>query len=168
MSDDGDASCLTPTVTLVPADSMIRANESVAIAVYTNGAVNVAAYEAGVDAVGGESGDLELVDVFVEADRKDFVFRGVDAIPAADKVGGRLGGVSLGDAVDAAGQRYLGTFVFRATPDARGMFHVGLRGGNGTFLRDGKGAPVSFDAGAPVAITVRGPVALTPLELAPR
>lgn len=96
-----------------------------AIDVYVSGAANVAAYEVALGVSAADAalagtfdsaghGQLVVEELFVDSQRADFLFGAVESISAADKAGSRLGGVVLGEAVDATEARYLGTFVLRA------------------------------------------------------
>ena len=148
---------LDPVIFLAPERTRLRPDGSVNVDVFATGVANVGTYEVALDVSDGDSGGLDLVDLFVEAGREDFVFGTGEALSAVDESGGRLGGVLVADAAPAAEPAYLGTFVFHASSDAGGTFYLTLRGGKGTFLRDTNANPIAFRSGPDMAVTVQSP-----------
>ena len=169
---DGYPALAQAAITLVPDRAMVRPGEAVAVDVYAAGALNLAVYEVALEVSGpgrppddspvpddpvfqtASAGRLILEDLFVDHARQDFVFGGIEFLDAADEIGGRLGALALDQAIDVVEAAYLGTFVFRASPDAEGTFYLNLRGGPGTFLRTPPAALIPFLPVSPVAIIV--------------
>ncbi len=107
--------------------------------VYASNVASLRGYEIALDVYGGKSGGLTLQDLWIDAQRSEFVFGGADSYPTVDKVQGRLACVELSGGVPVSEQAYLGTFVFQASPDAKGDFTVVPRSDDGTILFDALG-----------------------------
>ena len=127
----------TARLSLSPATHWARPKEPVAVEVSLEGVSNLRAFQVAMDASGGDSGSLILEKVFIDETREDFIFAQQSPLTIADQKRQRTvaalwqGGVS---AVDE--QRYLATFVFVPTRDAKGAFSLTLRDEPGTMLRD--------------------------------
>jgi hypothetical protein len=124
--------------------------------VFVQGVTNLRSYQIGLVTSGGLGGELVREDVEIEASRADFVFSELDAISAADKVGGRLAGVLVDGSVDKATPAYLGTYAFRPSPDATGTFEVTVDTGSKSFLADGQNEMVEFRTGPAALISIGG------------
>jgi hypothetical protein len=151
-------------VFITPLEASLKAGESIGFEVYTTGAGNVAVFEVALDVSDGSAGTLVMEDIFVDVSCEKFLFGTVESLQAVDAANGRLGAAAFDGGVDAVEPAYLGTFVFRATEDASGTFHVSLRDGIGTFLRDGEGVPIPFERGPAVAINVLAPEGRKPIR----
>ena len=111
-----------------PRDAGIRAGDNIAIDVFLADAQSsLQSYQLHVEASGGDQGTTRLEDIRVEK-RKDFVFAETagrfDAVNVTK--GQMLSGLNDGG-VATRPLAYLATYVYRATPDARGMFVVDVR-----------------------------------------
>ena len=125
------------------------------VEVFASDFVDLRGYEVAVEVVGGETGILDLEDLYIGIDRKEFVFAGQESYHAVDMANGRMvcalpeGGVSSKDAL------YLGTFVLRAGPESRGTFQVIPRTGDGTILLDSSGRRLEIVDTTEAAISVK-------------
>ena len=124
--------------------------------VYVQGVSNLRSYQIGLQVSGGDGGELVREDLRIDEGRPDFVFRDLDVIAAADPAGGRLAGVLIDGGVDKATAAYLGTYAFRATPDASGTFQVSIDAGAKSFLADSQNEMTEFRSGPAVLITIGG------------
>jgi hypothetical protein len=122
--------------------------------VFVQGVSNLRTYQVGLEASGGLHGELVREVVEIDSARPDFVFGSLQAISAADQVGGRMTGVLMNGGVNKATPAYLGTYAFRPSPDAAGTFEVTLETVMNTFLMDEENEKFEFRAGPPALITV--------------
>lgn len=122
--------------------------------IYVEGASDLRSYQVMLLIGGGESGRLELADVKIHQDRSDFVFNGVEFVPVEGVVNGRLGAVTWTESVDAPGQAYLGTYSFRASSDAQGVFRIAIDVGMETILGNSNSEEMSYSAGPDARIVV--------------
>jgi hypothetical protein len=102
-----------------------------------------------VDVTGGTAGTLDVESITFDILDPEFVFpyptySGSDYVTAGHVGGGRLSaGLYVGSVTDVR-PGYLGTFVFRASPDADGTFTVSVRLAD-TLLRDASSDPITID-----------------------
>ena len=132
-----------PVVQVVPRRPRVRPGDLVTVDLYANGIADLQAYELAVTSTGGIHGGLVLKDIYVDAAREDYVFRGMDDAWAADRIGRRVVTLSLDGAAPALEPSYLGTMEFRATRDAAGTFILLLRIDGGVHLLDSSGRSMS-------------------------
>ena len=121
------------TVRLVPTTDYVLPGGYVDVEVYINDVDSLTMYQISLDAYSGSHGRLTITDVWVDADRADYVFEG-DFIHAADSQGGRAGAIHLTHAFDVAESAYLATFRLAASGDAAGTFTVDLGDEQANFL----------------------------------
>ena len=144
---------------VVPAGAVIQlvptrqADGSYQVEVYLEGASGLRTYQVKLQTSGGRSGQLVREAVSIDTGRADYVFADQDVVQAADQTGGRIGGTLYGGAVDAA-RAYLGTYLFRPTSDAAGVFQISVMGNRDSFLADASSGEVPFNKGAGATITV--------------
>jgi hypothetical protein len=141
-----------PVINLVPAGQ--SADGLYLVDVFVQGAFNLRSYQIGVVVTGGTSGELVRDELQIETARPDFVFGELEAISAADQVGGRLAGVLIDGGVDRSAAAYLGTYSFRPSPDAAGTFQVSIDVGPKSFLADPGNEMVEYRTGTAALITV--------------
>ncbi len=140
-------------ITLVPTGTQ---DGAYMVDVYLQGVANLRTYQIGLIVDGGTAGDLVREEARIEQTREDFVFGELDAIVAADQVGGRLAGVLKDGAVDRPDAAYLGTYEFRPTLDAAGSFQISIDTGEKSFLADGGNERMEFATGPAAVINVGG------------
>jgi hypothetical protein len=141
-----------PVINLVPAGQ--SADGLYLVDVFVQGASNLRSYQIGVVVTGGTNGELVRDELQIETARPDFVFGELEAISAADQVGGRLGGVLIDGGVTRPAPAYLGTYSFRPSPDAAGTFQVSIDDGVKTFLADPANEMVEHRTGTAALITI--------------
>ncbi len=145
---------ILPVVTVVPAG---MEDGAYLFDVSVQGVTNLRTYQVGLVVDGGARGHLLREDVQIDESRVDFVFRDLDVVAATDHVGGRLAGVLRDGAVDEPGPAYLGTFAFRATPDASGTFQIQIdSSGEKSFLADSQNEMLEFATGPGAMVTIGG------------
>jgi hypothetical protein len=164
---NGERPILVPTQTPVSAlISLVPVGESdgaYLVDVFVQGVTNLRSYQIGLVTSGGQGGELVREEVDIDKARADFVFVELEAISAADQVGGRLAGVLVDGSVEKATPAYLGTFAFRPSPDAAGTFEVAIDTGIKSFLADGQNEMFEFRTG-PAALIIIGDVLPQPVE----
>lgn len=138
-------------ISLVPAG---QSDGAYLVEVYVQGVTNLRSYQVGLVTSGGMGGELVREEVEIDKTRPDFVFTNLEAISAADQVGGRLAGVLVDGGVNKETPAYLGTYAFRAAPGAAGTFEVAIDSDVKTFLADSKNQMIEFRAGPAVSISV--------------
>jgi hypothetical protein len=105
---------------------------AIAVDVFIDGRIDaLRSYQLDVDATGGRSGALKLVDIRID-DRKDGVFVGrTDAFDAFNvNTGQMLSGLDDVDGTTVTNGAYLATFVYEATKDATGEFVIDIAVGD--------------------------------------
>jgi hypothetical protein len=122
--------------------------------VFVQGVSNLRTYQVGLTVEGGNAGELVREEVIIDEDRPDYVFTQLNYLAPADQVGGRAAGVLHDGVVDKAEPAYLGTFAFRATPDAAGTFQVSVDTGSKSLLADGQNEQLEFATSTPATITI--------------
>jgi hypothetical protein len=111
-------------------------------------------YQLDAQVTGGSAGQLELVNVRIDA-RKDAVFAGRDDLLSAFNItsGQMLSGLS-GDGVATAPQAYLATFTYEATADAIGDFVIDVPLDGQTFLISTDNGMIELLSSVPARIEV--------------
>jgi len=157
---NGERPILVPTQTPVSAlISLVPVGESdgaYLVDVFVQGVTNLRSYQIGLVTSGGQGGELVREEVDIDKARADFVFVELEAISAADQVGGRLAGVLVDGSVEKATPAYLGTFAFRPSPGASGTFEIAIDTGVKSFLADGQNEMFEFRTGPAAQITIGG------------
>ncbi len=119
------------------------------------GAEDVRLCEVAIDVNGGDSGTLVLDNVFIDADRPDFVFAGHSPVSINDTGRQRATSALWEGGESAVGRpRYLATFVFVASHDATGVFELTLRDDPETMLRDSLNQPIAISESGAANIKV--------------
>ena len=119
---------------VVPREASGLAGDLFTVDVFIRSAASLRTYQVALDVTGGNSGSLTREEAWMDVDRADYIFGDAQAIKAVDEVGGRMGGVLMDGAVQAAGPVYIGTFAFRASDDAEGTFAINARSNGDTFI----------------------------------
>jgi len=117
------------------------------------------AYQVAVDVTGGTTGTLDQDSLSIDTTRGDFVFSAIppgDVVIALDESGGRLASALYSGGVVGVSNEYLGTFTFRASPDAGGTFTISVRLAD-TLLRDSARAAVALQDTISAQVTVEVP-----------
>jgi len=140
-----------PLFTVVPAGEK---NGRYLVDVFVQGATDLRSYQVMLVTGGGEAGRLELDAVNTDKTRPDYVFTGLEVIDASSPVTGRLVATLYDGAVNAATPMYLGTYAFRPTADARGMFRVNVELSSETILADRSNNEMGYSAGADARVMV--------------
>ncbi len=124
------------------------------IDVFVQGVRNLRSYQIGLLVEGGSSGELMREEVVIDNTRPDFVYGQLPTISAADEVGGRLMGVLINGSVERNSPAYLGTYAFRPSPDAAGVFEIKFDTETKSLMQDGQNATMQFRTGPPALIAV--------------
>ena len=145
----------TVEITLLAKEST-RSGETVyEVEVFASDFVDLRGYQVAVDITGGETGTLDLEDVYIDLERKDHVFGGLASYDAVDVGNGRMMCVLSEGGVSSIDPLYLGTFVLRAAPETSGTFQVIPRAGDGTILLDSAGRRLEIVNAAEAAVLVK-------------
>lgn len=115
-----------PTMRVVADQSSIAPGDAVTVDVFVSGVPSLRTYQVKVGTTGGQSGRLGFEDLWVDHERADYVFGTAQKLDAVDRTGGRIGGVLMTGGVNAVQSRYLGSYTFRASPDASGTFEINI------------------------------------------
>jgi len=142
-----------PLVSIVPAG---ESDDGYTFDVYVSRVVDLRGYQVAVEVTGGDSGQLKVEDVRIDPARKDYVFRSLVPFTATDVTGARLAGALLRSdgGSDAETPAYLGSFTFRPSDDAQGLFEVRVRLEKQSLLRDSDGEAIEFRAGPAPEVTI--------------
>jgi len=128
---------------LVPSTDLVHPNEAVDVEVFTDSVENLGAYQVTVEVTGGTVGSLQLEAVAIDTGRQDYVFSGASASTGTSLVGASLGAVLMNPGGWVfEGPAYLGTFTYRASADAAGVFTVSVRPELASFLNDAAGSVI--------------------------
>jgi hypothetical protein len=144
---------ISAMVTLVPSGAE---GDLHFVDVFVQGVTGLRTYQVSLVVDGGTQGELVRDEVSVEEQRPDFVFKDLDVITAADQIGGRAMSTLRDGIVDRPEASYLGTYAFRATPDAAGTFEVTVDMSEKSFLADSQNEMIEFQPGPAAVITVGG------------
>ncbi len=143
-----------PLLTTVASEATIAPGSAVTVTVFLSGVADLRGLQVALDVTGGMSGALEQESMSIAVDRPDYVFGSRPAVTSTDPVSGRLLSALYSGGVAVTETAYVGTYVFRASPDARGTFIVNVRTNHETLLRDSKGLPIGFRIGDGAAISL--------------
>jgi hypothetical protein len=152
-----------PRIWLVPSTRTVAPGEAVRFDVYAQGMVDIRGYQVALAVKGGATGVLAPDVVRIDAGRDDYLFSGKAVSAATDTAGSRLAGAVRAGGTTTTKPVFLGSFDFRASPDASGTFQVGFRTTE-TLFRDSGNAARRVDATAVISIGVGG---ATPTDSGP-
>lgn len=120
-------------VVLIPDQRAGKAGDTFLVEVFLMGVnATLRGYQVALDAVGGETGRLELDDIIIDSGHADYVFEGTEGLNATDVASSRMLNALAAGSVDLKDRSYLATFVFKASSDARGDFQITVRGNDET------------------------------------
>lgn len=148
---------LTPMGTMLTVTSSkttAQAGEMINVDVFVSQAQDLRGYQVAVEATGGKSGGLHLVDIHQDAARADWVFGGEQIVNAVDVNGSRMVAALFSGSTNVAMPKYLGTFSFQSTKDASGTFAVKVRASDETALRDSNSQPIGYHVGPAVLVNI--------------
>jgi len=149
---------LAVSMVIVPPADVHSAGSVVDAAVYLVGAKSVGAYQFVVEVSTPKLGWMRRDELLIDANREDYVFRGLSPRTEIDFTSGTLGAtVDPNEATPGGKTVYLGTVRFRTSADAEGTFNVHIKRCPNTFVRDESGASVLFNHGGAV-LRLREPV----------
>jgi len=146
---------LPASLLLIPKQKDMSAGGALEVDVFAGSVTNLRGYELRLHAEGGARGDLSVVDVRVDAARKNFVFTGQDAVVAPNVSGSRFVVALEQSVVSSRRPVYLGTFVLKSSRGARGAFELGIEAGVDTYLLDSVGKPLAVQNPEKVIVNVR-------------
>jgi hypothetical protein len=129
-----ELSAVEEGVTLVPDQQTGRAGDTIVVKVYVKDIHDVRGYQVTLDITGGERGQLVVDDIFIDEGSTEYLFEGTQGFNAVNTDRRLIVNALPAGAVDRAGRAYLGTYVLKASPDARGDFEVTVLGGEDTLF----------------------------------
>lgn len=129
------------TVSMVPSDDLIPQGDLIEVQVFLDEATELAGWQVQLEVTGGDAGSLQLENLLVDDTRSDYAFFGLSSIEADAPLTGELGAGLLSPSwTTVTAPVYLGTFQFRASVDATGVFNIHfVADSNYTFLLVGVG-----------------------------
>jgi len=139
---------------LVPSRTVIQPGEAVNVDVFLSNVQDLRTYQVSLMTLGGDAGTMTREDVTLNSTRADFVFSGLQKVDAVDRSGGRVGAVLFSGGVNVNNPAYIGTYTFRASADATGLFRIGVEiKDRASLLWSASNQPINFSAGS-ATITV--------------
>ena len=142
----------SPVFALEASADLIEPGQVVDVEVYIDSAEDLGAYEVSLEVSGGKGGYLELEELFIDTAREDYVFGPASIAQGVSPGGRRLGAVLWDGGVAVEEPAYLGTFRYRASPEAQGWYTVSVRANPHSFLNDCEGVDLSASPGVPAVI----------------
>lgn len=142
-------------ITVATSHPAVPVGGVVEVQVFLTNAQNVAAYELHMSVTGGPAGSLELESIFVDKNRKRFLFGRAQVVEAIDLKGKRAAIItySRGADVGTAAKAYLATFRYRVSPEANGVFTVNINTTK-SFVSDSAVQRIAFRAGLSARVAV--------------
>jgi hypothetical protein len=111
--------------------TIISPGSQVEIRAYGDEYVDLRGFEIQVQVTGGTGGTLTLEEIYIDDQRADFAFYGQEFFEASNVEDARAVCAMSSGGVNSTDDKYLGTFVFRASQDASGTFTVSAVPGDG-------------------------------------
>lgn len=145
---------------LVPSRTVVQPGEAVNVDVFLSNVQDLRTYQVTLMTRGGDAGTLTREDVALNSTRTDFVFSGMQKVDAVDRNGGRVGAVLFGGGVNVGDPAYIGSYTFRASADATGLFRIGVDiQDRASLLWSADNKPINFSAGsATITVSARSNV----------
>lgn len=140
-------------VSVVPRQASGRAGDLFTVDVYVGGVTGIRTYQFKMGVQGGTAGELKRDSGAIDQTRADFLFGDKQEIVAVDELNGRFAGTTFGHDYDATTPKYVGSYSFRASPDASGAFNVGVVAGSDTFISTAVGDIPYRATGATITVT---------------
>ena len=133
------------TITVVPSQTVIMPGDVVTADVFVSGAPDVRSYQVKLAIRGGTQGTLVQEEMYLDAQRSDYIFAALDTLSGLDHPGGRIGAVLVDGGVSADEPSYLGTYRLRATENAAGAFEIHATSADGaSSIRASTNHPIAF------------------------
>ena len=142
-------------LTLTPSTRRAKPGQPVSVDVFLEGTSDVRLYQLTIEVNGGGSGQLELQDVTINSSRSDYVFAEQSPVSIPDTRQRRVVSALWEGGVSTAGEpRYLATFRFVPSRDAKGAFRLQLSAEPATMLRDSQRRLIEVERASGTVITV--------------
>ncbi|MCK4659006.1 MAG: hypothetical protein KAV82_05740 [Phycisphaerae bacterium] len=141
-------------IIVVPGSAVIQPGDLLKADVYISGVVDLRGYQLALDASGGTQGELTLESTSIDTERMDYVFAGLQDVHATYLARHRMASALMQGGIDSPSPEYLGTYSFRAAPDAEGAFLLQVRDDADTFLRDSARQAITIEQMSPATIHV--------------
>ena len=145
-----------PAITATSPLTAIRAGDSFTVDTFVSGVADLGAFQVGLVAADGTTGEIIVEDVEIVGSRSDFVFD-PSAITVTDLSQFRAVGAMMQGGVIAEEPAYVATYTLRASHDASGTFSINVLTGEGSLLRDSDAIAIPYRAGRDLIITVGKP-----------
>jgi len=135
----GGESATISMLSLAASSDLIQQNDLIDVEVFLDVADDLGGYQLDLQATGGGSGSLDLENMFIDDTRVDYVFFGMNSMESVSSYWGQVGAADLdGAGIPVIGPAYLGTFQFRASADAEGVFTIRFEDTDNNFLMNGQ------------------------------
>lgn len=142
-------------LTLAPDQRTGQAGGTFIVKAFVTDLKNVRGYQLTIDITGGEQGNLVVDDVFIDEGDEQYLFGGTQTFNAVNRDTRLIVNALPAGAVDRAGRSYVGTFVLKASADAKGEFRVAFRGGDHTVFLTPAREHIDVGPIGETAITIR-------------
>ncbi len=145
---------------VMPTRRAVRPGDDVEVHVFVREPLeDLQSYQLHLGVSGGNRGELELIDIVIE-NRRDYAFSGLpDATEAVNAVTAQMFCALQAGGVITRGDRYLATYIYRATADASGVFVVDVL--HDAFQLDQTFLIASFSERIAVASSVPGVIVVS-------
>lgn len=130
---------------LIPVYTTLSTDRSVTVEIHASRVTDLSGYEIVLTVDGGVAGELILDSVDVDTFRDDYVFSGRPSFDATDAARSRLASALGYGGVTHDNRVYLGTFRFRATPNARGEFTIDVSQASMALDAGGRSMPITVE-----------------------
>ncbi len=142
-------------ITVVPSQTTIEPGEVVTVDIFvTGGLSDLRAYQLELEISEGASGVLTISEMWMDTQRLDYVFRGLDKLDAVDRIGKRVGAVLLSGGSQPMDRGYLASAALIASEDASGTFSVTIRTKDTSMVESRSNQMIRFSEGPPAEITI--------------
>jgi len=133
-----------------------RPGDKFLIDVFVRDVSNLRGYQVNLAVGGGESGQLQLDDIYVDSAREQYVFGTTQGYSAFDRTQGRMVNALPAGSIDRPGRSYLATFVYKASDDAKGEFRIQVaQDAEQTVFLNPNSNPIDVGEGGYTTITIR-------------
>ncbi len=146
------------TLTLVPSRRSVAAGDVIAVDVLIDAVADLRSFQATLDVFGGKSGSVAVEGIEMDAQRRDFVFNGLETVGTTGLATHVMLSTLPEGGVKVADRAYLGTYYLRASKDAAGSFSLRLRLDGSTLLRTSAGEVIAVSGSRAVSSIVVTPV----------
>ncbi|MGB0717231.1 MAG: putative metal-binding motif-containing protein [Phycisphaerae bacterium] len=141
---------------------LITAGETIEVRVLISHAPDRHTAQIAVDAQGGDSGNLELVDAWIEYESPDAAMANLSILDATNLTQSVTGAASLDGPVAVTAESHLATFMFEASPNAAGTFTVSIPDDENILILNHEGQRAAIEPAQPLTFKIDDSAMRTP------